>query len=229
MISAAKVTKTIRQLDQMAVVITNFQTKYRGLPGDSSTVSCDTTNGNNKCDDGLVRGDRVSAREGENFWSDLSKGSDFMKPDGTLYQTVPATNTLLSSSYCPTLIIGNQKTTANAEFPCLYPDLSNLFHYKNWHYPTDFTAYANTTATQDPITPAELLAIDTKMDDGLAISPSASNSVRMSGEFNSSGSNTCTSGANYLPSNNTASCSIIFELDGISPSINIQRPIGGVF
>ena len=72
MIETTKVNKIVSQIQQYDAMVTNFQTKYNGLPGDSKAMGCTDAGYGTACDDGLINGVYGSSQqwifEIANFW-----------------------------------------------------------------------------------------------------------------------------------------------------------------
>src|SRR5688572_26961908 len=79
MISTARIQSFVRQIQEFDIAVTNFKTKFNGLPGDSTAMGCSNTAqstcGNNVIeDDSFVTNDNLTLYfngEAANFWPDL--------------------------------------------------------------------------------------------------------------------------------------------------------------
>ena len=114
MINTAKIQSVVRQLTQFDVAVTNFQTKYGQLPGDSNLFNgVGDNNGQISCCNG----------ETGNFWSDLSLGVNLLNSKGGNYSTfsITAANT---ESNCPTFKLSQnpivQPMFVGRLYRCLY-------------------------------------------------------------------------------------------------------------
>ena len=75
-ISSTKITRAVKDLQQYDIAVTNFQTKYNSLPGDSKLFG---GNGNGMID----------STEVLHVWSDLSVGVSLMNKSGVTYSSAP--------------------------------------------------------------------------------------------------------------------------------------------
>jgi len=166
MISTAKINAQIRQFTQLDIAITNFQTKYNVLPGDSPFHAV-PGDGNGIIDNSqtLLGTDTVTLNsydyEISNFWPHLQQ-------DGVFDKEYPAfsNNAALGAhvkTHFPMAKVDPRTGIA--------PFASTLHVYKFYYVLADFekTSSINITANISanfPVT--ETFALDKKIDDGIA-------------------------------------------------------------
>ncbi len=104
MINAAKIQTFVRQVQQFDVAVSNFKTKYKGLPGDTTIMGCTDYGSGNVCDNGWIQdynnggnqdasgGAATQFFQGEalHFWPDLGKSG--FAPNINFLSTAPGTN-----------------------------------------------------------------------------------------------------------------------------------------
>lgn len=197
MISTARIQSAVRQLQQFDVAVSNFQTKYNQLPGDSNLF----TNGDNN-------GVLDSNTEVGDFWSNLSLGVGLRNNKGTDYQTVDPAADPVSSSNCPQFNLEQSSSGT----PCLRPmndDMNGMSSRKNYFEYFQFLGSIDYTGgiNQNTLKNKDALALDQKLDDG---NPQAGDMLA-----------TCGSGTGYDLSNDAYACRLGFTI-GMTNRTNNQ-------
>ena len=178
MINTAKVQGLVRQIGQFDTAVTNFQTKYNQLPGDTNLMGNSLGNNDGTITCGNAPSYDYFTGECEKFWSDLSK-SGLMNSNGTAYvdysngggmsQTNP-------SDALPRATLNGTTTSQNAGKPAYFFVFGNPNTAHNYYYVSASNVSSGNLNIQGyTYSPADTLAIDQKIDDGLA------NSGNMSG------------------------------------------------
>lgn len=228
MIRTTKIQGFVRQIEQFDIAVYNFQTKFKGLPGDTPVMGCNTYSANMSCNDGMIEcstsyyGPNWFVGETADFWPVLQRGVGFNPPGGGTFSSVPkpSFNVKGTTVHAPALNIApNTGAWVSAHSP--YTDWVN---WQNYYFIVD-----NVTKFTDPadefcatcqyynggatIPAPDALAIDTKLDDGKA--ELALNSVVAELEVTGS---TCASGDVY--SNNSADlCALQVRMFGKNSTI----------
>jgi hypothetical protein len=159
MISSAKLVSFVRQIQQIDVAVTNFQTKYSYLPGDSPLHSA-VGNG-----DGVIAPSFLqSAYEGGYFWPQLQAegfmsnqpafSNNAVAPYNKVGINVPGAALAGAGSFGPAGIDPYSNGTTNYYFVCSTRGAGLGDGNGSWYGVVTYT-------------PIEALAVDTKMDDGL--------------------------------------------------------------
>lgn len=186
MISTTKIQKAVRQLQQYDTAIANFYTKYNQMPGDSNLF---TPAGDN---------DKDMIGEDAFGWAHLSQGVGLKNYLGNDY-TATALSDPLTEAECPRLDIDQDKT----ESRCLAISWRNGWAKLTYRYMEGSIFNAPTLA---PLKPKDLLAIDKKMDDGLAESGDILNV-----SWGSETTPACNSGDTYLV-DNSYGCTMFYKV-----------------
>jgi len=182
MVRTAKIQAFIRQIDQFDVAITNFQTKYNSLPGDTRFFA-NPGNGNGIIEDSnMLAGNSWVARfdqEVANAWTHLS--SDGFMPDNIVYSN-DASSGIKAGINTPVAKLGK---ALNGKGPAviIYRD-STQPHESYWiadFSKTSSTFFNDYSLYTSVFTPMEALAIDTKIDDGIANNIAGNSSVGSGG------------------------------------------------
>ena len=181
MISTSKNQALVRQLGQFDVAVNNFNTAFGSLPGDSLTVMTSMTfmtgasaglanrDGILNSHDGTVA---LFSGEMGSFWNALSltglttKGAGL---NGTTYvqsRTTPAVNLVTSGAGANIPVAVTGPTVGFVAF-------SDPGTATNWYAivsTAEYTgsAFVDSTATNAALKPIDALAVDTKVDDGVA-------------------------------------------------------------
>jgi len=190
LIHSAKINKIVKQLSEYDAAVSTFRTKYKSLPGDSTKIS---PGGDNS---GVI-----DAGELGYFWEHLSKGLGLKNKYGNTYIGFNPFILQTSDIYCPTFDIEQDKT----QIRCLYPSYDTNMLRWTWRYLegriTGSPAYA-------PLKPMDVLALDGKIDDGLALSGQVRNK-----RWGSETSPICNSGNTYLTATDAFACTPIIEVN----------------
>lgn len=180
MIESAKISSTVREIGQLNAAVYSFQSRYNSIPGDSKSFSGD---GNNMLtDSGCVNSmptssadlarcaDRFSGEIGS-FWSDLSTTGfgniDFVDSyaGGSLDISTGTQNVPVSKI--------NDEAIYLAFSPYSYSSLWEDTYYSKPHFmiasidSTIGTSGSTNAGLTSSTTPVQMLALDTKLDDGI--------------------------------------------------------------
>ncbi len=150
MVRTAKIQMFIRQVSQYDAAVDNFQTKYGGLPGDTSIMGC-TNTATSTCNNGLIQivgSGYVFSGEIVNFWPNLSV-SGLLNEIGNSYSAMAVGSPVLITNF------PKSKISTNAGF------LPNSMTGVNYYVVYDYN-----TSNALGIIPTDALAVDIKMDDG---------------------------------------------------------------
>lgn len=207
MIGTAKIQALSRQLGQFDAAVNNFKTKYNQLPGDSNLMS-DTFNlgisGNN---DGII-GSNVDFFSDEIalFWPEL-QNIGFTNTTTLIEDSSGNNSGLGPSSYSPTAAAG--KNAVALAFGSGVPGVN--YYAIGDRGNTGYGISYNHKAFK----PAEVLALDTKIDDGKADSGNVKgtdagilSSIQAESGSIQSGTG-CASGSTYASATTTEQCGII--------------------
>lgn len=222
MVETSKTQMQIRQLQQFDIAVQNFWTNFKMIPGDCPTSRCGTGADNGDGDGYLEDHTHNNSSwfplhwfEGEayDFFNDLSqmgmiKGSyiadttGYLTVNGRLYAGIGKTVPLNAKGNGPLLVTQNG---AGQFWWALTASKNPIAPDCNW---TPMLLYGGDTCNaptglNGPYSPAEALAIDRKVDDGLPSngnvianfgwsSGSAANYYPMYLEYNTAGNNNCT-------------------------------------
>jgi prepilin-type N-terminal cleavage/methylation domain-containing protein len=162
MISTAKNQKVVRQISQFDIAIANFNSKFGGLPGDSSKLGC-TDYGDNTCDNGLIEdhtGDAgYHSGESGKFWYDLSVTSGIKNSSGGDYTNC--------SAGCDVEVGVNIPKIEFKEVDLVVCGSCGMGVNKNFYSVADHSdGLSSPFASSGSMTPNQALAIDIKLDDG---------------------------------------------------------------
>ena len=238
MISTAKVQSFVRQIGQFDTAIENFRTRYNSLPGDSSVMGC-TVVGENICDNGQIEdelflssgsyADTFSA-ETANFWPQLQM-SGFTAPGGASF--TPTITTKFSvkapSPNAPQMPIGSNTSAVvvtldpavigNPAVLSVDYTAYQICNYGNSIGVTDSTiSLSGMGCSYDLEIPvADALAIDTKMDNGLANTVNSGANINneiVSAHMQMTGvPESCTEDEiNYNVDNSSAKCDLFVQI-----------------
>lgn len=192
LIHSAKINKIIKQLSEYDAAISNFRTKYKSIPGDSTKFGIAGSGDG----DGII-----SSGELTYFWQHLSKGVGLKNKYGNPYPSFNPYVLQTTDIYCPTFDIEQDKTLTR----CLYPSYDTNMLRWTYRY---FEGLITAVPTYTPLKPIDVLAIDGKIDDGLALSGSVRNK-RWGPEITP----LCNSGNTYLTATNAFACTLIVEIN----------------
>ena len=212
-------------------MVLNFKDSYRYLPGDAPQFGGDG--------DGLIEltavsccDNNITAFAGEigNFWHDIDSvefpaGAPFGPPAGQTnisgaLKNVPAARMGSEGSFFIASALGVTGELANTTNP---QNFYALLHSSQAHSLSSIGWYhfAPTTSTNSAVKPIDLLALDKKMDDGIA-----NTGIVMSGDIDphpsfpccggimTSPLATCSSGANYVVANQGYECTPLIRIGG---------------
>lgn len=243
MMSAARISQQAKQLQQFDTMVSNFQTKFNGLPGDSSIMGCNSTRtGRNgtACDNGLIE-TQASQGLGDNWygsytetgwvWQDLYNAGLLTISYPQNYYTVG----VAAGVNIPAAIMGLKGTViaAGAILPANgYGNQGNDWNSTNvganyWVLCLNNTATGNNmsfcpgNSTANSLTPAEALALDKKLDDGMPMTGTiqANGSGWAAPTNGASGCLTAaynTPGTSYNVNNTSAACGLRILMLSIS-------------
>ncbi len=167
MVKTAKVQATIKQLSQFDVANTNFTTKYGQLAGDDTLFPRQVWNSS----DGILDdGYKVSS-----FWNHLSLGVGLKTDVGTDYLIPDPYSTPITHLYQPMFPLDQDTTNSVGLSVAGYlggfmsgPGNSYLYQGKVGRI------LFNAGVNPGPLLPADVAAIDLKLDDGLPMSGNVS-------------------------------------------------------
>lgn len=207
MIQTAKISKTIKFLSDSDIAISNFKTKYKGIPGDSNKISCPGTgftgNNNNIFDGG-------GFPELQSSWCSLSVGTGYKNFKSQTYGIMNVWAHPTHES-CPWLPLDSSKNGT----PCFYmqyytpthlPYGKTPFYIYATYIPNGYIANGQYTGTVKPI---DAFALDKKLDDGLSVY--ANQPYGIYGDTAGSNGN-CRSGDNYVVDNDNYSCVLYIQI-----------------
>jgi len=218
LINSAKLQSQIRQFSQMDIAITNFQGKYKKLPGDSSFHSV-AGDGDGELENSVLNGGTKAATlaafdyEIANFWRHLQQSGFLTKEYPTFSNN--AASGIRVGVHVPKAILGGGKTGI-APFYCNIVNSASCsgtrYYLANFDAGSDSNITPGTTGAVAAINVADMAALDTKFDDGIAYT---SNSVTYSaGKINTSSySTTCyIASGNYYKYDITSGANCYFVL-----------------
>ena len=226
LIRSSKISGVAAQIQKFDSSVAAFKTEYKYLPGDAPLFGGDG-NGVISVNEAQGRWAHIFGCEVANFWNNLMPESytntyTCPNPSGTpiLLNTtgknVP-TSKLGTNSFFAASSLANGSAFADLTNKRNYYSIqanprTAVDGYGNWSFTT-------TTATNSAVKPAELQALDIKIDDGVAnngnvLSGSIANSGGTSGGVNETPvSGYCSNNANYLP-NTGLECTPIIRIGG---------------
>jgi prepilin-type N-terminal cleavage/methylation domain-containing protein len=209
MIRSSQVNRVASDLQSYEAAMNMFVDKYRALPGDmtNATTFWASTIVANGDGDGQLDLSSAASTAGERFgaWEQMALGGlikgtyNGLSGSGGAAHAVPGTNTpkgSVSASSCTWYYIGNQS--------------GNAAYYDGFYGNALFCGTATTASepTADAYTPQELMAIDTKIDDGVP----GIGSVRSAPNDTACSTGTPTTGATstYVATSTAIACYLIF-------------------
>jgi prepilin-type N-terminal cleavage/methylation domain-containing protein len=227
MISTAQIAAVASQIQQFDAGVMNFKTKFNYLPGDAPGFGGD---GDGIIDDGIVWGDPYSnvvcANYGEiaTFWNTLF-------PDKYLTGTYATPGSKLSKGTTPISSLGksNSYFVASAVAGGVDNCTVDNSDRRNFYTILDSSngqiqvgagiAFEPSTSLNSAVKPAELLALDKKIDDGIANSGniiSGSLGIYRPGQggIRPIASPLCSSGATYTVANTGYECTPLIRIGG---------------
>lgn len=155
MVKTAQINGVVREFQQYDIALSNFQTKFQKLPGDSAIF-------NNTGDDNQ----RIENNENANFWSDLSIGVDFKNIKNVPYLPRPGNGITPDYTYYPKLKITQNEKYGPAFVTVLYSGTTNSNVYR---VRISYNNSVGNGQRYDPVMTSDALAIDQKLDDGKPI------------------------------------------------------------
>ena len=171
MISTTKIQNFIRQVQQVDIAVSNFQTKFNGLPGDAIAFG---GNGNGFIEDDSGPGCECFSFAGEisNFWVNLQQ-SGFNPTDNFKFSSV-ATGNLMTAPNINILPIALGKNTGmwaghiddTQDFPMRPLPQNNSYVVGLFTLQAGQITPVSLDEVSDSIDYSDALAIDTKIDDG---------------------------------------------------------------
>jgi prepilin-type N-terminal cleavage/methylation domain-containing protein len=175
LIESVKINKQVRQIQQFDIAVGSFISKYNSIPGDSVVMGCTTTGcGDGNIDDWYTTGVGNGliwsfAWELTNFWPHLGN-SGFMKNEGVTF-----TPNLVGGAFNVTAAARNSPQATIDSKTGIIAGTSRIISYGNndrysFYQLADYSAYTASPIQAKAIpsiTPAQALAIDSKMDDGM--------------------------------------------------------------
>ena len=217
MINTAKISAEVRQIGQFDAGVMSFKTKYGYMPGDAPAFG---GNGDGLIDYPDRSLDAFGCEQG-NFWH------DFNPQEFTVSATcnVPGIAAISDgpSKTVPPSQIGKANSFIVASALSLNTSYADAAPPKNFYAILDssqmqlpFAAWYRalpTTSSNSATTPADTLALDAKMDDGLANSGNV-----LSGNVNAyytiyiNPISTCSQGANYQVQNSGYECTPLIRI-----------------
>lgn len=230
MIGTAKVTASVKLLQQFDIAVSNFQTQYNSLPGDSALFQgngdgliadsyCLSFPDNAYCNNGFYG-------EIGSFWHDLST-SGLKTSSGGDYQNAFGGGTIKGfgpTQNVPNLPIG--KNTVVVAFAQQYNG-SPKYPKNLYQLGIENMQIGTFAGNVGSLMPAEALAIDSKIDDGKPwggfVTSAMIGGVGELGAGAWGSANTCAGGtvypdssAHYDVTNNASICSLAIEIGGIA-------------
>ncbi len=229
MIGTAKINAQVQQIGQFDAMVLNFKENYHYLPGDAPAFGGDG--------DGVIAGTASGGYRGDfttfsceigNFWNNLMP--EKYKGAGACIQPGIATQTNGLLMAAPLAKLGSENSFFIASAIGLYAScltqtsqnyyaILNASQGKFANGGTGWYAFDTTTSSNSSLKPVDLLALDSKMDDGLAnsgyvLSGSIGNCYSNLGGINSTPLATCSSGARYDLTHDTYECTPLIRIGG---------------
>ena len=227
MISTAKINAQVRQIGQFDAAVMNFKTLYNYLPGDAPMFGgdgdgvIDTTAG---C--GYDDFADSTTCEIANFWSSLFPGQYSSSACGAFGPDVVITGTgrnfpVATIGKNNSFIVALPMTTGNY----YNADKVNPRHFYTIMDPSQQTRvdvwhhWVQTSSANSAVKPNDALALDAKIDDGLAdsgyvLSGAIGNRGDGYGGIKATGLATCSSGATYQVQNTGYECTPLIRIGG---------------
>ena len=214
MIQTAKINAAIRQVQQFDIALSNFETKYNQLPGDSNLFPYPGNN-DGQLEDfrgccGQIFGSTVGTNEIDNFWPHLQM-SGFNYQNKTFNNIIPNSGFDIDSNNpnAPKVSLDvDAGVVAAAPAICSGNGMSITSNCYS------FGAFRNAQAGQGGggtvqlwdippvLKPATMLAIDSKIDDGNPVT----------GVVQQMGTTGCYSGTAYLTSSSNVTCNMYIKM-----------------
>lgn len=168
MIQTTRIQAFVRQIQQFDISVTNFQNKYRSLPGDSKLFT-PPGNGDGFVTDPNGNDDNYMGETGA-FWAHLSQSGDINENYQAALPAIPSPAVILGVN-APQAKIGNNAAVIVAVSIANPTWDTVLFNgeYKNFYIIAAFgppELYLGNG--HNAVDPVDALAVDQKMDDGLA-------------------------------------------------------------
>lgn len=168
LIDSARINSLIRQIQQYDIAVVNFKDKYKGIPGDLKNIFPNGGDGDGRLEDSTIQANTQLYAlyfdyELAGFWNHLSLSG--FQPEGVTYSRV-ATSGIRPKVQIPQATFG-KGTNGNSAF-LAYNQINAPFAN---YWIGDFNSTTNTSfntpaAYKFPYTNLEMIAIDSKFDDG---------------------------------------------------------------
>lgn len=213
LIDSAKINAQVRQIQQYDIAVSNFKERYRGLPGDSTKFYA----GGN--DDGFIfgaGGDWNFREEILRYWKNLSQGSGIKTEKGVEYDINGGVMSYEIS--IPQAKINNDSgIMVSTVAPILDAKPKTVHVGKNVYTITKWQGGGSNLHIDSDLTtsipPTDALAVDKKMDDGIAnsgdVQAAIGGTTRQGGIApGDTPKTTCAIGAEYQAATSTADCGL---------------------
>lgn len=228
MISTAKINAQVRQIGQFDSMVLNFKDSYRYLPGDAPTFGGDG--------DGVIELTATSGYDNDiesfageigNFWHDLDSTqfpgiAPFVQPGAKpnssgSSKNVPASKLGSEGSFFIASALGITALTADTANPrnfyaILHRSQAQALSTWGWY------SFSPTTSVNSAVKPVDLLALDQKIDDGLAnsgnvLSGAIGTNISVGGII-ANPLASCSSGSTYVVANTGYECTPLIRIGG---------------
>ena len=222
MIGTAKIQALVRQVGQFDAAVTNFQTKFNGLPGDVNAVSAAGGGAGLSDGNGLITstgsGTASATFSGEigTFWHDLSISGFSTNGNGTngttFVQTLAAGPLVVSgvNANAPKAAGGASTGT----FVGFGAGTSNYYMLGTTGNTSNAGAWVPAVGGTGAVKPTDALAIDTKMDDGVPTSGLVQSGAFVAGGPLGVGAGiaSCQAANLYVLATSTYDCDLVFRI-----------------
>lgn len=228
MISTAKINAQVQQIGQFDAMVLNFKTQYNYLPGDAPAFGGDG--------DGVVELTATSGWDNDiqtflgeigNFWHDLDSTQfpgtvPFVQPGATpnssgSSKNVPASKMGANGAFFIASALGITASTADTANPRNFYailDRSQAQALSPWGW----YSFSPTTSINSAGKAVDLLALDEKIDDGLANSGNvlsgAIGTNSLIGGIIATPLASCSSGSTYVVANSGYECTPLIRIGG---------------
>lgn len=213
LIESSKMNSFVRKLSQYDVAINLFDEKFKSLPADTDIFGAVARNGS--------PGDRIIKSRGtgsSHFEQEIGSFWRILSESGMINETYTADTFPIAGTSFPALEISD---VDNAGILVGAPGSStSAFYLENVYWltapSTDNIAIGSSTTISDVLKPIQLLAIDTKLDDGMPRTGIVVNAGRgaFGGPFNAD--NNCGSISGYEVETDSNICSAKIKLQAVN-------------